>query len=118
MNRSGLSGNVSSAVFAFGALMIVLPFGIYEMRNVGREVNVIWPFVFAACVLGGLGLLSFNGMLAKADPMTVGSMLVLMMVVQVATPALYQTYMEGGLSASRAIGFAAAFLAAILLLKK
>ncbi len=38
MNKSGLSGNVSSAVFGLGVLMIVAPFAFYELRNISVEV--------------------------------------------------------------------------------
>lgn len=115
MNKSGLSGNISSAVFAFGALAIVLPFGIYEFQHVGKSLSIGWALVTTACILGGLGLLAFNGMLAKADPKTVGSLFVLTVVVQVATPALYQVFMDGGLTVRKTTGFMAAILAALLL---
>lgn len=115
MNKSGLSGNISSTVFAFGALAIVLPFGIYEFQHVGRGTQVGWALVTSACIMGGLGLLAFNGMLAKADPKTIGSLFVFMIVVQVATPALYQVFMDGGLTIRKTAGFVAAILAALLL---
>lgn len=113
MNRSGLTGNVSSAVFALGALIVVSPFAFYEFSSV--TVSVVWTMVVGACIFGGLGLLSFNGMLSKATPETVGSLFVLMIVMQIATPALYQVINGGGLTVSKAIGFAAAILAAFLL---
>lgn len=113
MNRSGLTGNVSSAVFALGALIVVSPFALYEFS--GATISVVWTMVVGACIFGGLGLLAFNGMLSKATPETVGSLFVVMIVVQVATPALYQVINGGGLTVSKAIGFAAAILAAFLL---
>ena len=113
MNRSGLTGNVSSAVFALGALIVVSPFALYEFSGV--TTSVVWTMVVGACIFGGLGLLAFNGMLSKATPETVGSLFVVMIVVQVATPALYQVINGGGLTVSKAIGFAAAILAALLL---
>ncbi len=113
MNRSGLTGNVSSAVFALGALVVVSPFALYEFRGV--TVSVVWTMVVGACIFGGLGLLAFNGMLSKATPQTVGSLFVLMIVVQIATPALYHVINGGGLTISKTFGFAAAILAAFLL---
>lgn len=71
--------------------------------------------VTGACVAGGLGLLAFNGMLSRATPQTVGSLFVLMLVVQIATPALYQVINSGEVTVSKAVGFAAAILAAFLL---
>ncbi len=68
-----------------------------------------------ACVFGGFGLLAFSGMLSKATPQTVGALIVLMTVVRISTPALYQVIQDGGLTTSKMIGFAAALLAAFLL---
>lgn len=113
MNRSGLTGNISSAVFALGVLIVVLPFALYEFSNV--TISVSWTMVISACVFGGFGMLAFNGMLSRATPKTVGSLFVLMLVVQIAIPALYQIVSGGGLTISKSIGFAAAILAAFLL---
>lgn len=37
MNRSGLTGNISAAVFTVGVFVIVSPFALYELR--GTSVN-------------------------------------------------------------------------------
>lgn len=113
MNRSGLSGNVSSAVFALGALIVVSPFALCELNSI--SANVIWTMAVGACVFGGIGLLLFNGMLSKATPEKVSSLFLLMIMVQIATPALYQIVQDGGLTTSKGVGFAAAILAAFLL---
>ena len=113
MTRSGLTGNVSSAVFAIGVLIVVSPFALYEFS--GATIGIVWMMVVGACIFGGLGLLAFNGMLSKATPETVGSLLIVTTVVQVAIPALYQVINGGGLTVSKTIGFAAAILAAFLL---
>lgn len=113
MNKSGLSGNVSALAFTVGVLVIVSPFALYELR--GTTTSVAWMMVVGACFAGAFGLLAFNGMLAKASPQTVGSLFVMMLVVQIATPALYQVMNDGGLTTTKAVGFAAAILAAFLL---
>lgn len=113
MNRSGLTGNISAAAFALGALIVVSPFAIHEFR--GAAINVVWTMLVGACIFGGLGLLAFNGMLSKATPQAVGSLFVLVLVVQIAIPALYQIVSDGGLTISKCVGFAAAILAAYLL---
>lgn len=113
MNRSGLTGNISSAVFAFGVLIIVAPFAAYDFYTL--KINAIWAFAVGACVFGGLGMLNFTGLLSKATPQTVGSLFVMTLVMQIAIPALYQVINNGGLTASKALGFVAAVLAAFLL---
>lgn len=113
MNRSGLHGNVSSAVFALVALLAVSPFAFRELG--GIAANVSWGLSIAAGVIGGAGLLFFNGMLAKAAPDKVASLFVLTITMQIAIPALYQLVTGGGLTASKAVGFIAAAIAAFLL---
>lgn len=113
MNRSGLSGNISALAFTVGVLVIVSPFALYELRSTSTDVT--WMMVVVACVAGAFGLLAFNGMLAKASSQTVGSLFVMMLVVQIATPALYQVVNDGGFTTTKAVGFAAAILAAFLL---
>ena len=112
MNRSGLSGNVSSLVFVIGAGMILLPFAAGNLRN---GVHPVWIPMILACLFSAVGLLSFNGMLAKATQQEVSSLFIMMIVVQTTVPAIYHVAVNGGLSLQKALGFAAAFLAAILL---
>lgn len=116
VNRSGLTGNISAAAFTLGALIVISPFALYEFFY-GATVSVVWTMLIGASLLSGFGILAFNGMLAKATPQEVGSLFVLMLMVQTATPALYQVIIGGGLTVSRGIGFTAAMLAAYLLTK-
>lgn len=113
MNKSGLNGNVSSAAFSVVVLLSVLPFALGSMGGALATAN--WTAVIIAGLCGAGGMLMFNGMLAKATPQNVGVLFVTMMVVQMAIPALYQVVKDGNLSVSKAIGFAAAFVAAVLL---
>lgn len=112
MNRSGLTGNVSAVVMTSVSLMCVAPFALGSMSNFA---GVNWIMGVGAGVVAALGIMSFNGMLAKATPQTVSTLFVLMIVVQTAVPAIYNIAMNGGMSASRAIGFALAIVSAILL---
>lgn len=116
MNRSGLSGNVSSVMFCLLVLIGVTPFAIYSNGFTIPTAN--WTLVILAGFFGAIGLLSFNGMLASASPQNVGTLFVLMIVVQTAVPALYQTIMSGGFPPiDKACGYAAAAVAAYLLLR-
>ena len=114
MNRSGLTGNVSSAAFCLVALIGVLPFAIKSGSN--SLATASWLMVVLAGLFGALGLLFFNGMLAKASMKTVGSLFVLMTVVQIAIPAIYQVIITGRLPLGKLTGFIAAVIAALLLL--
>lgn len=112
MNRSGLSGNFS--VIVFGAIMLVCvsPFAFWQ---VGDLSSVIWKMAIAASVVGAVGMMSFNGMLAKATPQQVGSLFVVMIMIQTAVPAIYSLMMNGGLTIAKSVGFLCAAVAAVLL---
>jgi hypothetical protein len=116
MNRSGLPGNVSSAMFAMGVALLILPFGVREAR--GSAFHIAWVFVILACMSGAKGILSFNGMLAKASQQEVGSLFLVMIVVQITVPALYDAIINRGVSWEKALGFAFAIVTTYLLTRK
>src|SRR3989338_2141707 len=103
MNRSGLTGNVSSAAFCVAALIGVLPFAI---KSGGASlVTANWLMVAFAGLFGALGSLFFNGMLAGTSSQSVGTLFVLMTVIQVAVAASYQIIMSGQLSIDKVGGY-------------
>ncbi len=114
MNRSNLSGNLSSAIFTAIVLICVLPFSLGSTINV---TNINWGMALPAGILGALGIMSFNGMLAKATPANVSTLFVLMILVQTVIPATYHIAINGGLNLTKGLGFVFAAIAAILLLK-
>ncbi len=113
MNKSGLSGNVSSAVFSLGTLVVLIPIAIGSNGFNLPQAN--WTMVALACGTAALGLLSFNGMLAGASAKEVGTLFVIMILVQTATPSLYSVVMNGGITLSKLAGFVLAIVAGILL---
>ena len=113
MNRSGLSGNVSSAIFSLGTLVVLIPVALGSNGLALPKAN--WAMVALACGTAALGLLSFNGMLAGATAKEGGTLFVIMILVQTATPALYSVMMNGGITPSKLAGFALAIVAGILL---
>ncbi|KKS38964.1 MAG: hypothetical protein UV01_C0001G0040 [Parcubacteria group bacterium GW2011_GWA2_42_14] len=115
MNRSGLTGNVSSAAFCVAAFIGVLPFAIKS--GVASLATANWLMVAFAGLFGALGLLSFNGMLAGSSIQNVGNMFVLMTVVQIVVASVYQAMMNGHVSIDKIGGYVAAAMAAYLLLR-
>lgn len=115
MNRSGLSGNVSSVFFCLTALIGVLPFALYSNGFALPPAN--WTMVALAGLFAAAGLLFFNGMLASASQQNIGTLLVFVFVVQIAIAALYQIVMSGRLPLDKACGYVAAVVAAYLLLR-
>jgi hypothetical protein len=112
MNRSRLNGNLSSFAFGAAATIIVLPFAL---RSFGEFATADWKMVVIAGILGACGLLFFNAVLAGATPAQVGKLFVLMVVVQITVPAVYQVILNRHLSIGTACGFGAAVIAACLL---
>ncbi len=114
MNRSGLSGNLSTFVFATVVLLCVFVVSFSSLQNI---TITSLPWAIGAGVVGALALLVFNGILAKATPQAVGTFIVLMIITQILVPAIYQAILNGGLPASKIAGFVLAIVAAVLLLK-
>lgn len=121
MNRTGLSGGVSAAVFGAGQAFIVLPFALYEYAHSVRGVGGIdlkmttVVFVAGACLAAGSGLLFFNGALAKAAKEEVGALVIIMLIAEIFVSAICMAFAAGGITLSKAIGVVAAILAALLL---
>lgn len=116
MNRSGHTGNVSSAVFCVATFIVVLPFAVKSILGGAPLVSANWLMVLGAGFFGALGLLAFNYMLAGATKEAVGSLFIIMVMVYVAVPALYQIIVTGGLPLTKLAGFIAAAIAAYLLM--
>jgi hypothetical protein len=114
MNRSGLSGNVSSFVLVVIMLGCILPFSIGNLGSIFNP-DVKWLFAMGASVCGGAGILLLNSVLARATPKHVGLLLVLTFVLQMIVPAVYHVVVTGGLTVTKGAGFALAITSAILL---
>ncbi len=113
MNRSDLVGTTSAFVYNALALAIVLPFiaGQGGLVTVGAD----WKFAVAAGVCGGVGILLLMDTLAKIPAVSVGRLLVIMIIIQIAVVALYDVILNG-IALRRIVGFAVAALATYLLL--
>ncbi len=112
MARGGLSGNVASLVFATISMIFIIPFAVGSLSGLAQAK---WMIVICAGIIGAVGLLSLNGMLLKSTPANVSSLFVTMVVVQIAVPVIYQMFMVGGVTMTKAVGFGFAIVAAILL---
>ena len=114
MNKTGLNGNVAVVIFSALVAIVVIPFAVVDFGNMA---NVRWWVLAITVILGAAGMIFFNGMLAKATPQSVGTLFVLMIIVQTSIPAIYQVIQNGGISLMKGAGFLLAIIAAILLIK-
>ena len=114
LNRSGLHGPTSSAIYALMVLVGVLPFALWSN---GLEIpSAKWLMVVFAGIFGAAGISFFNDMLVRTAPSQVGSLFLVMIVAQITIPALYQIIMTAQLSFNTAVGIIFAIAAAFLLL--
>jgi drug/metabolite transporter (DMT)-like permease len=115
MNRSGLPGFASGAIFAGIACLTVLPFAISSGQFQKVTISPLLWYAVIAGILGGAGVLAFNTMLSKAPVKNVGTLIVMMILVQVSIPAVYQMIQSGDYSPKKLISIATAFVAVILI---
>jgi hypothetical protein len=70
MNRSGLSGNVSSLVLVVVMLGCILPFSVGNLGSI-IDPDIKWTFAIGASFFGAAGILLLNNILAMATPQRV-----------------------------------------------
>ncbi len=115
INRSGIDGFASAAVFSLVVLLVVAPVAITTGQL--QSMNTTWSllFIVAAGLCGGLGILFFNTMLAKVSKEEVGITFILMIMIQLAVPAIWHMISSGEYTPKRIIGVLGAFIVAYLL---
>ncbi len=125
MRATGLKGNMSVIAFSVAVLLIVLPFAYKEAGGIANIsfANVKWTLVIAAGVFGAIGIMNFNGMLAKSTTESAPALLVLSVTAQIVVPASYKIITDliekGSMPPMvRIAGFVSAILTAYLLTKK
>jgi drug/metabolite transporter (DMT)-like permease len=115
MNKSGLNGFISAAVFAGAASICIIPFALYENGFAIPKAN--WTMVAIAVFIGALGLIMFNGMLAKSPALNIGNLIIITTLMQVVMAASYQIYMSGQITLDKICGYALATAGAYILLR-
>lgn len=112
LKRSGLPETTSLCVFSFLVSLCVMPIAI---KNGITLAGANWGFIIAAGCCSGIGLLIFMSAVQKASPESLGSLLPIMVIAQIAILAVYQVIMSGHLTLKMSMGFVAAVLTAFLL---
>ena len=112
MNKSGLSGHLSSLVLVIIMLFCIFPFAI---RDIAGILNANWVMWLIASILGALGILFFNSVLAEVSSKDICVYFIIVALVQISVPAIYGVFVNGEITITKALGFAFAFVAAVLL---
>ena len=115
MNKSGLDGFASAAILGGISFITMLPvaFASGQMQQVSITPQL--GFVLVSGIMSGVGVLLFNTMLAKVSTREVGAMILIMIMVQISIPAIYQMVQSGEFSPKEIGGIVCAFAAAYLL---
>ncbi len=116
LNRSGFNGNFASVIFAGIGFIFILAVSILT-GSMHSSSHPNWYMVVAAGIASASGVLLLNSVLAKVSPANVSTIFVLMLIVQISIPAIYQVIISGSLSFQKALGFILAAITAWLLLK-
>ncbi len=101
MNKSGLSGNVSSLALTLIVLAVV---GVASYGEIGKVTNANWAALIVASLLSAGGLLLLNGGLATISAREVGTFFLTITIVQICIPALYHV-VQNGVTLDKVLGF-------------
>lgn len=111
LSRSGLNGNVSTAIIAVIGLTIVSTFAVRDFDPV-KFLESRWLLWLLAGVLAGCAIMIFNGGLAVAGD-DVAMFFVVNLIMQITVTAIYDAFVKGP-SASKIVGFILVGIAAYL----
>ena len=118
MKKSGAEGFVSGAIFTGASFIAILPFVITSGQIQSLEPTPKLGYAVLAGVIGAAGVLFFNTALAKADPANIGTMILIMIMAQVAVPTIFQLVFQGDYSLRKLVGIVGACIATYLLASK
>jgi len=110
-NRSGLKGNLFTAIAIMVTFVCVIPFAMKEYQT---YILADWRFAVGAFVTGTIGVVIFNNTIPGLEKVEASNLFVIMMMAQISIPAVNSVILNG-LTVKKFAGFAFAFLAAVLL---
>ncbi len=115
MRESGLGGMASTAVFIAMSAAVIMPAALFTGVTLQGVMSAKWHYALVAAVLASVGLVLMNHSLANAEPQRFATLFVIMIMMQLVVPSLYQAYVAGVVTVKMAAGVAAAALAIFLL---
>lgn len=115
LSKSRISGNVMGATFSLVVCLTILPFALGEMKELAMTN---WRMLIGAGIVSAMGLMCMTSYLALPDQRQIGLLIILMIITQATVTAVYQVYMDKGISLTRILGFISAAVAIVLLNKR
>lgn len=114
MNRSGLNGPASALALVLGVTILLVPY-VWYVGLGSMPVGWQWAAVVGACITCGIGNVLFGSALTKATPAELSSIFLMLVLAQIAVSAISNAVLTGTISVAKAVGLAAACVAAYLL---
>lgn len=114
LNASGLKGLLGQGAMIGLALIIIMVFISQQPEAFASIREAKWWFVVGAGVTFAVGMIALNYALSLPGA-NAGAVLLMMVLVQIGTAAIYYMYLAGDLRFDRVLGIAAAGVAGYLL---
>jgi len=111
MNKSGLSGILSSLTITVIIVILTLPLALGEFKNI---TNANWVMISIAGFFATAGMIFFNKGLFRATPENISQLVIIMAIIQIAVPAIYKIVISG-VTLKQIFGFMTAIITIILL---
>ncbi|PLX27960.1 hypothetical protein C0583_01850 [Candidatus Parcubacteria bacterium] len=114
VNKSLLSGFVSAFFICLVSIIIFFPMAWSSLGEI-RNANI--SMVLVGSVLSAIGIVFLTLMLANTKDKEVSIIFIIMICFQIAVPAIYHIYLEGGISLNKVIGFIGLIVTVVFLQK-
>ncbi len=112
MHQSNLGGTAMLVFLNIIIIGMTLPFMLSKPLEFG---SVDWRWAIAASVIAGIGMLAFTDMLPRTTPATLGTLYMIVLLVQFTFPLVYRMVMGGRMSTTQIAGILLASAAVVLL---
>ncbi|HEU5115001.1 MAG TPA: hypothetical protein VFT82_04525 [Candidatus Paceibacterota bacterium] len=114
MQKSGLSGAPAAIVYSVCSLAVALILFAAAKGSAGTA-PINWWVALAAGLLAAAALVLLSFVIGKTSPGQLSLLYIVMILVQVAVPAIFFAFTNGKITLQQVLGLMAALLAAFLL---
>lgn len=114
MNLSRLNAYGSSLIFVTVTMLTVAPLFYVSPGNLGE---VRWYCAIGASIIAAVGVVLYNSAISNSRREDIGTIIVTQVLTQVVTGAIYQSFVNGGISLTKLIGMILAIIAIFTIYK-
>ncbi len=113
LRLSGHAGPSAVMVVLLVELVMMAPLGL---RDLGSLAAVSRPLFCVAALVGGAGLVLLSMGLGRAKEVEIGTLIVIMIVAQLAAPAVWDAY-QNGIQVGKVIGVLLGIMSVVLVMR-